>query len=255
LPEVTHATEMLSINHEDTFLTTPGKRGNMKTNTYVQSTRRNQSRAAVVSLYIFSAISLIGLYIGSSISVQAVTTYHDVWLAGDDEESQYIVGCAITDGDYDWEYHHTRAEATLVSTAGRTETQFSEDTEYPQQTGLYPYALAEAILTVDENDVGDYHFETLHTSTCPIANFASVNSILPVALFSQGYAYNGFDQLFQEHVYKVNCIGSCTASYPRQRRYNQYRGPFLGCVGISVNFFGRICAGRCRGSDLPVSCV
>ena len=230
----------------------------MKSNVSMQTAQAGRDRTGMSTWHILSALSTLCLVLWASVSVRAVTTYQDVWVTGEGEETMYMVACGITDGDYDWEYHHARVETGLRSAAGRQAYEISEDTQHPQQTGLYPYARAEAILPVDFNDQGDYYLETVHTSSCPYAMFEMVDlRFLFSGGFDQRYTYAGFDEFFQEHVYKVtDCVASCTASYPRQRRYEQYRGLFVGCSGAKITFPGgsRICVGRCRGSDVPPPC-
>jgi hypothetical protein len=229
----------------------------MKSNASMQEAQTGRGRTGMSTWRIFSAFSTLCLILAASVSARAVTTYQDAWLTGEGEETIYIVACGITDGDYDWEYHHTRVETGLRSPAGREAYEISEDTQYPQQTGLYPYARAEAILTFDENDVGDFYLETVHTSSCPYASFEHIDILFRGGTFDQRYTYTGFDELFQEYVYQVtDCVASCTASYPRQRRYEQYRGLYVGCRGASIRWPGgsRTCIGRCGGSEVPTPC-
>lgn len=202
----------------------------------------------------FALLSVGFLLLCTSTTAFGVTTYTDTWGSGDDQDTQYVIGCSITDGDYDWEYHHTRADVTLTSPMGRSDFQFSEDTQYPTVNGQYPYARAEAVLIGDESDLGEYSLTTQHTSSCPVANFGSSLIRFPVGGFRQTYQYRHFIPEQGMHWYSVSCIGPCTSVYQQNRFFSTNRGPWYVCGGIRITFFGTTCLGGCAGSLVDLGC-
>ena len=135
------------------------------------------------------------------------------------------MGCGVSDGNYDWEYHHARVDTKIISPNGRIDEVFSEDYEYPQLTGLYPYARAEAVLDADFDDLGNYRAESRHTSACPMADFGLTSFTQTVALKQSayrlidesntggryGYGYCGYGRV---------CIGACAVgAFDGDKRY------------------------------------
>jgi hypothetical protein len=222
---------------------------------------------AAVYRRVFTAIALLSLFVGASSSVQAVTTYNDVWGYETSEGEAYLVAIGITQTGISENYHTSFVDTTLTSALGRVTFAFGEDQaeqdEFPEAgdggspselQGGETEARAEVILPVDENDIGDYEIATNHAVACPFSPFTpTLAAIFPVGRFRQTYAYRGTVAEGQ-HWYSIDCIGPCTSHYQANRFFNVHRGPFYVCTGIRFTFFGTSCIGTCRGSSFHEGC-
>lgn len=222
---------------------------------------------AAVHRHVFTAIAVLTLFVGASSSVQAVTTYNDVWGYETSEGEAYLVAIGITQTSISENYHSSFVDTTLTSALGRVTFAFGEDQaeqdEFPEAgdggspselQGGETEALAEVTLAVDENDIGDYEIATNHAVACPFSPFSpTLGAIFPVGRFRQTYAYRG-TVADGQHWYSIDCIGPCTSSYLANRFFNVHRGPFYVCTGIRFTFFGTSCIGTCRGSSFHEGC-
>jgi hypothetical protein len=208
------------------------------------------------------------LFVAASTSAKAVTTYNDVWgYENEDGSEAYLMAIGFTQTGISDPYHTAYVDTTLVTALGRvafnSATDEANSGEFPpagdgsggsELPGGEMDARAEVALAVQEDDIGEYEIVTNHAVACPFAPFTPALAFrFPVGSFRQTYAYRG-TVTEGYHLYTVDCIGPCTATYQSTRTFNHFRGPFYVCGGIRFTFFGSTCIGRCNGSPVHAGC-
>jgi hypothetical protein len=201
---------------------------------------------AAVFLFLYAAIA----------SAQGAACYSDLWVDNSNGGFQ-IVGCGVTDTTYvSHMYHDSRVRTTITNPNGLSASATTVTPGTPLNPG--EYAAAEVWLLWDnDNPVeGNYLVESVHYSGCPYAPFGSTSTTAGLGKFNQRYSYDGVFPTTGEHVYRVtDCITSCTATYPRRRFYEEYKGPWLDCTGVRATFFGSTtCIGKCKGAYIEPAC-
>lgn len=204
-----------------------------------------QSTVAATSIRLFTVVVFASFFVLSGLSVKAVNTYSDSWLDDSNPNNGFIVGCGVTEANYDddWELHSVRVTATLRSPNGRTATR----TKYTWENGGAYSAHAEPQLAWDWNDVdGNYTVSSHHYSTCPATELGTTSLVSLVVL----HAYRREEPSGE---YVPTCDSSCTY-YPRYIpigvtapyiQCGSIKNPLTGCgVGLCRDLSA---LGRCRG--------
>lgn len=207
-------------------------------------------------LIIFSATSAHGQVMWSDSWGQAPTpgvNYYEDDPPPNTIPGMYVWGCGITEDNYNTYGHEYYVTTTVTSFNGRTASLLGGGTSY---------AIAEASLTFDRDDLGEFTVVTEHEIYCPQSNMGTLPTIKEVtqsvSIKYSAYEFFKLDTL-NKCVWKKTCNGTCSddehttnpfagVCFTNNRRYRQCEDGWSsegGCFAKRALCVGMIGPGFC----------
>jgi hypothetical protein len=216
--------------------------------------RKRQSGVASIGLHLFASIMFASLFAMSAGHVYAVASYSDSWLDDSNPSAGHIVACGVTRSAYNYRWsaiHEVQVETTLTSPRGRRVT--AEGEGVPHSNYGTMTARAEAVLSIDFREKGNFRIKSRHYSECPEVEFGYTQDILPIGVSFSCYRIAGAAGDLTG-IYRVinNCDCSCKA---QEYRYTytptqRFRNFLVVAEPYVITPFGNVC-NRIIGAPEP----